>query len=298
MASIDDILNDLAAEPSWAYRADGPVAAEPTALAALALCGHGRISDAWRACQRLASLAAADGSVGVTDGEATPCWPTSLAVVAWGAASRHADSALPTPWRDAAQRGVEWLLSVGGDVQPRNADLGHDTTLRGWPWVQGTHSWVEPTALAVLALKSAGLGEHPRVREAVALLADRLLPEGGCNYGNTTVLGQTLRPHVTPSGLALAALKGERDDSGRIERTIAYLERTLNRQTTTLSLAYGLMGLAAHDRTPAAANAWLETAAERGGRERAPFKRALVALAALKADCPLLSPWMKKRVAT
>ena len=298
MAAIDDILNDLAAGPCWAYRADGPVAAEPMALAALALCGHGRISDAWRACQRLALLAAADGSVGVSASEATPCWPTSLAIAAWNAASRHADSALPTQWRDAAQRGVEWLLSAGGDVQPRNPDLGHDTTLRGWPWVLGTHSWVEPTALAVMALKSAGLGEHPRVREAVNLLVDRLLPEGGCNYGNTTVLGQTLRPHVAPSGLALAALRGERDDGGQIERTIAYLQRTLNRQTTSLSLAYGLIGLAAHDRLPAAADAWLASAAARGGREATPFKRALVALAILKTDCPLLTPSTKKRVAT
>lgn len=296
MPWVDDILNDLATDAHWSYRVGGPFAAEPTALAALALYGHGRVSDAWRGCERLASLANEDGSVGVMADQATPSWPTSLALLAWNAAAGNADSALPTSWRSHAERGAAWLLTVGGETPPRSADLGHDTTLRGWPWVLGTHSWVEPTALAVLALKSAGLSTHIRVREAVHLLIDRLLPEGGSNYGNTTVLGQALRPHVAPSGLALAALAGERDASGRIERTIAYLEQTLNRQTTSMSLAYGLIGLAAHDRTPPAADAWLEAASRRGGREAAPFKRALVALAALKDDCPLISFSNKKRV--
>ena len=289
MLWVDDILDDLATEAHWSYRLGGPIAAEPAALAALALYGHGRVSDAWRTCERLATLAAADGSVGVTADQATPSWTTSLALLAWNAAAGNADSALPTSWRSHAERAAAWLLAASGDAQPRNADLGHDTSLRGWPWVLGTHSWVEPTALAVLALKSAGLSEHPRVREAVCLLIDRLLPDGGSNYGNTTVLGQALRPHVAPSGLALAALAGERDASRRIERTIAYLEQTLNRQTTSISLAYGLIGLAAHDRTPPAADAWLEAASHRGGREAAPFKRALVALAALKPNCPLIS---------
>jgi hypothetical protein len=243
----------------------------------------------------LASLASEDGSVGVMADQATPSWPTSLALLAWNAAACNAASALPATWRSHAERAAEWLLTVSGDAQPRNADLGHDTMLRGWPWVLGTHSWVEPTALAVLALKSAGLSSHVRVRDAVRLLIDRLLPEGGSNYGNTTVLGQALRPHVTPSGLALTALAGERDASGRIERTIAYLAQTLNRQTTSMSLAYGLIGLAAHDRTLRAADAWLEAASHRGGREAAPFKHALVALAALKADCPLISYSPNKR---
>lgn len=295
MPWVDDILHDLATESRWAYRLGGPLAAEPAALAAMALYGHGRVADAWRACERLATLAGNDGSVGVTADQATPSWTTSLALLAWNAAAGNADSALPTTWRSQAERAVDWLLTVSGDAQPRNADLGHDTSLRGWPWVLGTHSWVEPTSLAVLALKSAGLSEHPRVREAVRLLIDRLLPDGGANYGNTTVLGQTLRPHVAPSGLALAALAGERDESRRIERTIGYLEQTLNRQTTSMSLAYGLIGLAAHDRTPPAAGAWLEAASHRSGREAAPFKHALIALAALKANCPLISFSPKKR---
>jgi hypothetical protein len=296
MSWVDDILNDLATESHWRYRLGGPLAAEPAALAALALCGHGRVAEASHACRQLVSLASADGSVGVLADQAAPNWPTSLAILAWNATSHHADEAPTTDWRSHAERGVAWLLTVSGDVQPRNADVGHDTTLRGWPWALGTHSWVEPTALALLALKSAGLGEHIRAREAARLLVDRLLPDGGCNYGNTSVFGQLLRPHVAPSGLALAALAGENDAGGRIARTIAYLQRSLHRQSATMSLAYGLIGLAAHDRTPPAADDWLEAAAQRSGREAAPWKRTLVALAALKSDCPLFSHSAQQRV--
>ncbi|HEV7224693.1 MAG TPA: hypothetical protein VGN42_18425 [Pirellulales bacterium] len=285
MPWIDDILKGLAAETAWSYRAGGTLAAEPLSLAALALAGHGRTADAQRAGQRLASLASADGSVCPKLGEAAPGWPTGLAVLAWTAVANKT----PDPFSDFLERGVAWLLASGGETSPRNADIGHDSSLRGWPWVQGTHSWIEPTATNVLALKATGRSEHPRTREAVRLLIDRLLPEGGCNYGNTTVFGQMLRPHLEPSGLALAALAGERDASGRIERTIAYLEQSLHRETTSMSLAYGLIGLAAHDRTPRAAEAWLESAAGRGGREAAPYKHALLALAALKGECPLIA---------
>jgi hypothetical protein len=287
MQWINNILEGLAAEASWSYRTGGTLAAEPLALAALALAGHGRTADAQRACQRLTSLAGDDGSVGPELGEPAPGWPTGWAVLAWTADANKT----PDPF---LKRGGAWLLASGGETSPRDADIGHDSSLRGWPWVQGTHSWIEPTAVNVLALKATGRNEHPRTREAVRLLIDRLLPEGGCNYGNTTVLGQTLRPHPEPSGLALAALAGESDASGRIERTIAYLEQTLNRQTTSMSLAYSLIGLAAHDRTPRAAEAWLESAAGRGGREAAPYKRALVALAALEGECPLVHATSKK----
>ena len=93
-----------------------------------------------------------------------------------------------------------------------------------WPWVLGTHSWIEPTAFNVLALKAAGRGEHPRTREAVRLLVDRLLPTGGCNYGNTTVLGQQLRPHLAPTGLVLLSLAGEQINDSRIAKSLAYLQ--------------------------------------------------------------------------
>ncbi len=173
----------------------------------------------------------------------------------------------------------------------RIEELGHDSTLIGWPWVEGTHSWIEPTAWAVLALKSVGLAQHARTREAVRLLIDRLLPDGGCNFGNTFVLGQQLLPHLQSSGVCMLALAGEKDNDPRIGRTADYLEREISRHTATASLSFSLLGLAAHDRQPALVGPLLAAAAERMlVRDRSAHKLALLALAAQAADHPLTTP--------
>ena len=153
------------------------------------------------------------------------------------------------------------MLDLVGETSEPQEYTGHDTSLTGWPWVAGTHSWVEPTAWGLLALRAVGQGQHARAREAAHLLQNRLLDAGGCNYGNTVVLGQQLLPHVQPSGLTLMALAGEGVAAGRIEPSLDYLEQELGPTTTPASLAYGLMGLAAFDRWPAAANGWLTSAA-------------------------------------
>jgi hypothetical protein len=143
--------------------------------------------------------------------------------------------------------------------------------------------------MQVLALKAVGYGSHPRVREAVRLLVDRLLLCGGCNYGNTVVMGQGLRPHLQPTGLAMLSLAGETDADGRIAKSLDYLSRELSPRTTAASLAHGLLGLTAHERSPAGAQAWLEAAYRRTiSRNPAHYPLALIALAAMGANSPLI----------
>ena len=149
--------------------------------------------------------------------------------------------------------------------------------LVGWSWAEDTHSWLEPTALFAIALKSTEFAGHERTREAVRLIVDRLLPAGGCNYGNTIVLGQTLLSHIQPTGLAMLALAGEANNDLRIEKSLELLENSLGPESPVASLCYGLLALRAHDRLPAGASGWLESAAE---RTSSCYKRALIALAA------------------
>ena len=153
-----------------------------------------------------------DGSVPPLPSLSSPGWPTPQAMLAWAAVSKLAGESRDFN-RDAAQK---WLLSVAGLTGPRIPEIGHDTSLAGWPWVVGTHSWQEPTAWSVLALKAVGLNDHPRTREGVRMLVDRFLESGGCNYGNTAALGQVLRPHVEPTGLTLVALGGENIQDPRL----------------------------------------------------------------------------------
>jgi hypothetical protein len=278
------LVNRLAGLVPAAYSHGGEPASEPTAWAGLALLAHGRRNAAIKAARWLADQQADDGSIGVTSSRPAPSWPTSLAVLLWRAVDIETDS---PQFADRIARGLKWSLAQQGETLPRNSLFGHDSTLVGWSWAPRTHSWLEPTAMFVLALKAVGQSQHPRTREAVRLLIDRQLPAGGCNYGNTIVLGQSLLPHVQPTGLAMMALAGEGYDDPRTAYSLSYLRREISAEMATASLCYGLMGLAAHDRRTPNDEGRLQHAWTRvDTHDRSPYKLALIAAAAAE-ELPL-----------
>ena len=240
-------------------RAGGVFSPAATAWAALALARDPGGKDlALRAAERLALAQQADGRVAVSDDHADAVWPTPLALLAWlvtGSSPEHQD------------RAERFLLGVSGVGDPTSdrAIVGHDTTIRGWPWTLGTHSWVEPTALAVLALRRADLAAHPRVQDGVRLLLNRQLSRGGWNYGNTTVYGTELAPQIDATGVALAVLAGV-TPAESVAKSIALLESALPDVRTPQSLAWGILGLSAWGRRPAGAAARVDESFALAGR--------------------------------
>jgi hypothetical protein len=273
-----EIIDRLARAPCGGYGGtDGP-ATEPSALAALALARAQRWDAVRVVADWLHSFQDADGSVGVRPEESQPGWPTSLAVLTWSTV-READGRCR--YQPQIDRAFSWMVKHQGVQLPPDAVRGHDGMLEAWPWVDGTHAWLEPTALHVLALKQIGRSDHPRTRSAVAMLFDRQLPHGGFNYGNTIILGRELRPHVQPTGLALLALAGEPDATPRVGKSLDFLISQLGPDTTTASLAWSLLALAAFKQLPDAAGSWLTAAYHRTLRRGASHhKLALLALAA------------------
>jgi hypothetical protein len=86
---------------------------------------------------------------------------------------------------------------------------------------------------------------------------------------------------VQPTGIALIALAGHNDGSGRLAKTIAWLRRSIGPETTPQSLAWAILGLKAHDVELPQADAWLAAAAAHVNQhDRSPHKLALLALAA------------------
>jgi hypothetical protein len=287
MSFSDDLISRLAAADSFGYHAGTPDSTEPVALSAMALLASDNAKRATPLLDWLLARQATDGSLGIDAVDDTPGWPTGWAIIAWQLAEATPASAVR--YVQAKQRALNWLFQVQGQIIERVDLAGHDTLIKGWPWVEGTHAWAEPTAMNLLALKHTGHDSHPRAREAVRLLHDRLLRGGGCNYGNTIVFGQELRPQLEPTGVCLLALMGETDDDGRTAKAIEYVQRELSANTTTASLSYGLLGLAAQDAYPPAANDWLAAAAERTiARDPAPYKLALLTLASLGNASPLI----------
>lgn len=290
MAWAAEFLDRLGEPAAWAYRTGQPPACEPAALAALALLGHGRVDAAKAPLDWLVARQSPEGRLGVNASQPEPNWPTMWAVLAWTADARFRNQTLARgTYTDQVELAIRWMLGQKGKPIDRSRELGHDSTLIGWPWVESTHSWMEPTCLAVLALRATGRRAHPRCEEAIRLITDRLLPAGGANYGNTIVLGQELLPHLQPTGLALLALAKSRVDDDRIAKSVVWLKQTVAPGLPGTSLAYALMGLAAYRKFPTAADDWLAEAARRT-RDRSGFLPVipLALLAALDEHNPLI----------
>lgn len=246
-------LRELSAGLGWAYRRGGTPAVEPSVLAALALAPHDPAKAA-EVGRWLGQLQQPDGSLGVSATQASPRWPTSYALWLW---NTLADPEFVAP-RD---RAAQWLLGQAGNQVPNNPSIvGHDTMLRGWPWVHDTHSWVEPTAATVLALARRVPLDHPRLEEAFRLLRDRAIVTGGWNYGNRETLGAALRPQPAPTGWALLALAltGSRD--AVVEAGVKYLLTELPPIRSGQSLCWGTLGLRAWGALPPDAADWLADA--------------------------------------
>jgi hypothetical protein len=246
----------------WGYRTGRAPSVEATALACLGLiscraaaASTGRILDAThRGANWLAGMQGLDGCLGVSPSLPRPGWTTPFAILLWSALETHSN---------ARRRATTWLLDQKGRPLPAEdlpqSILGHDPRLVGWSWIEGTHSWVEPTALAILALSREGLQDHPRVAEGRLVIMDRALPHGGWNYGNKVVFKHELRPQPGPTGLALLALT-TRTDTFRpraVDPAIAYLRQTLSNVRAPISLGWGVLGLRAWDASPPETETWL-----------------------------------------
>lgn len=276
-ALVERLLGAVNDAGAWGYRAGSSGSAEPTALAALALSATGRAPQRTAgALTWLAGLQRDDGAVPVSADVRRPSWPTALALLAW----LRCTPAVAEHYAAHIDKALNWILDARGRrVAPDPAIHDHDSALVGWSWVAKTHSWIEPTAYALLALRAAGRADHPRVREGVELILDRALPAGGWNYGNRRVLENVLRPFPATTGVALAALAGEPCE-GCIQTALDYLTAELRRVRAPLSLAWGLIGLRAWHAQPPEAETWLEACAGRlTGQPPHPHYDALLLLA-------------------
>ncbi len=189
------------------------------------------------ACKRLTSNQLPDGRVVLIEGIDSVWWPTPLALLAWMKVKG---------FESEASKALNFLLNISGRHFPKTSDspTGHDTKLKGWSWIENTHSWIEPTAISILALRAMKNEKSDRSLEAVRMILDRQLPTGGWNYGNTTVFSRELLPMPEHTGQALCALSGYVKPV-EVQKSIEYLKYTLPALSTPLSLCWCLFGLSA-----------------------------------------------------
>jgi hypothetical protein len=141
-------------------------------------------------------------------------WTTALAIMALGDTAEHSERVLAAARWLLEQEGskpgilaeiILWATGKSG-VNQLNKDL------IGWSWVPRSFSWVEPTSYALIALKKqrgrlAGTNVDERIRQADAMIYDRMCTGGGWNYGNSKVLDYALWPYPDITALALIAMQ-------------------------------------------------------------------------------------------
>jgi hypothetical protein len=229
----------------------------------------------------LADLQQPDGAVGISAELSKPRWPTAYAALLW--------SQLPG-YEEPLARSLRWLQQREGYtfVKTKECVLGHDTTIPGWPWVAGTHPWLEPTGIAMLALCRNQLAGHQRIRDGVRLILDRAIASGGWNVGNSAAFGKSLRPQGGPTGIALLALRAAgHEETPSVTRACQYLLETLPQIRSPETLGWGLLGLSAWRPKPAAADRWLRESSDNTlALRNSPMRLATLLLAASSTSLP------------
>lgn len=233
------------ADGGWGYYAGKMSFSEPTSFAILAL-GNSELYgvNTQKGLTWLTNQQLKDGGWKVSSNDDEASWVTSLAVVVMTAHGKQ---------KTSHDLGITWLLSTHGHLLSGEKGLRLNTKARGWPWLEGNSSWVEPTAYALIALKLA-MSQHDsglasctgRIHDAEALLFDTMCEGGGWNYGNNRVLGVNLRPYLSTTALTLVALQGcEENEKAHkaIQQSLNYIKTSVSLELSVLSLAWSIICL-------------------------------------------------------
>ncbi len=229
----------------WGYTAEKRSYAEPTAYSLLALTNYGEaVEREQRSVRTLQWLAQQTGGAGAIELEKR-AQPEVDSFDLWGTIITYFVLTRLKIGTELSDGYLKFLMKGRGNKLSSQdvKGLNLDPTLQGWSWVMGTASWVEPTAYALLALKSNGMREDERVKMGQEFLFDRACYEGGWNYGNKEVLAVKLDPMPTNTCFALLALQDADRQHETIRKSLAYLERELAERQSTMLLALGTLCL-------------------------------------------------------
>lgn len=228
----------------WPARGGLPSNTESTALTlmAFAAAGEDGRTEVEGATAWLRRHQASDGSWSFLPDVPLGRWPTGLAALALGADGESGEAVRAAVRLIARQeaRKLPWLTKLVYRFAPERMSVELNPSLNGWPWVEGSFSWVEPTSYALIVLKRygelAGRGADARIEEGERMILDRACAGGGWNYGNSRVMGKDLDPYPDTTAVALLGLQGMKRVP-EVERGLSVLRGLLDRHASGVTLA-------------------------------------------------------------
>jgi hypothetical protein len=293
-ATLDFIKAGQNPDGGWGYRPGGTSFVEPSAFCAMALLAGAEREAAGRGLAFLKGCPSASGAIGVSPGDRAGSWMAYSALLAYHTFGARSEEARLVDWilkfEDASRR------FTPADLKTIAKTYRYDASIPGWPWTPDTTSWVEPTALFIIALARAGVAPtHARVAAGTRLLIDREVPSGGWNFGNPFSKSHELAATLLSSSIALTALASVSypEDRPAVGSGLRFLERCLTGEASTVSLSWALIALRSWrsgNRLVPEVAARLDGLRNRDGSfRRNPFESALAYLALTDAS-PIISP--------
>ncbi len=241
-SAIDYLINAQHANGGWGYGTNHMGMVEPSAVVLMALRDEPAAKDAFqRGVTWLLNCQHQDGGWGINEDDPESGWQTAWAMIVAKAAKLS---------NEVIAKAADWLTVVPTyeisreeftkGVVPKDAS----SIAMAWPWLPGQAGWIEPTALAVLALDGVVVSDlaQTRIEAALEYFKQYRTPSGGWNVGNAGPLDTLVIPRVYPTALVLIALTHRsKEDIQPID--LSAVEQDLLRDEGMLAQAAGLLAL-------------------------------------------------------
>jgi hypothetical protein len=242
LSSIDYLTSAQNEAGGWGYSAGQKSVVEPTAAVLLAIRDEEKAIDSFnKGISWLLSSQNQDGGWGIHENDPQSGWHTAWALIALKKSKPGIDSFI---------RGIEWLSFVStnliteAEFKDQNLSFSDNVWARVWPWLPGQGSWIEPTALAVLALEGSVLSSVASIRmnAAIEYFRKNRTPVGGWDFGNAGPYETIVLPHAYRTSLVLLALSKVNPDE-IIPEDLSALSSEIKQDLSILSVSSGLLGL-------------------------------------------------------
>ncbi len=241
-SAIDYLIRSQHVTGGWGYKTGHRPVVEPTAVTLLAIRDESIAQDAFqRGSHWLLSCQHEDGGWGINKDDPESGWQTAWSLIILKAASQDPG---------AISRGENWLTKVATyelstkalqrSQFPANLSIGG----LAWPWFPGQAAWLEPTALALLALHGVSMSALAGIRQKSALdyLLHNRTPAGGWWVGNAGPLDTVVIPRAYQTALVLITLATLEKSAIQAE-DLAALQKDLANEPGMLAHSIGRFAL-------------------------------------------------------
>ncbi len=241
-SAIDYLISSQHESGGWGYSTGQRPGVEPTAAVLLATRNESSANNSFQnGLSWLLQCQHQDGGWGINEDDPESGWQTAWALIALRYSTQN---------NIAIAHAVDWLTTVETyEVSreqfqkpeiPQTASIGALV----WPWMPGQLGFIEPTAMAILALEGVNQSQQTDARfiSALNFFQHNRTPHGGWDYGNEGKLDTGVLPRAYPTALTLIALTHIANDKVLNIDTIA-LQKALSKDPSILVQSSGALAL-------------------------------------------------------